>query len=161
DLVARPNVVLRPAMAVEAPLHQERVFLPDQRHLIDPAVTRNTADAFLDVDTVIEINEAGQIGHALPGNRLPGAGARAHRLEHTAAGPDLLMAIHARLGRWNAGEGRLLDGSVAITAVDTELTDVVRMTKRHRLNISEVRLGDVRRAIQDSQKPARCRENED
>ena len=45
DLVARPDVFRRVAMAVEAPLHLQRRLLIHQRHLVDPAVARRAADA--------------------------------------------------------------------------------------------------------------------
>ena len=39
NFIARPDVVLRCAMAIETPLHVKRLRLANKRHLIDSAVT--------------------------------------------------------------------------------------------------------------------------
>src|SRR5262249_34864374 len=52
DLLARADVLLGLAVAVQAPLHQQRRLLPDQGHLVDPAVAGGAADALFDVDGV-------------------------------------------------------------------------------------------------------------
>src|SRR5207248_7936517 len=54
----------------------------------------------------------------------------AHGSQHGTADPDLRMTVHARLARRHAGEGRLLDGSVAVTAVDLQTADVMTMAER-------------------------------
>src|SRR4051794_32482123 len=61
DLVARPDEVLRPAVAVQAPLHQERVLLEDEVHLVDPPVAGGAADPLGHVDAVVEEDEARQV----------------------------------------------------------------------------------------------------
>src|SRR5207237_4446336 len=45
DLFARPQVLLRPAVAVEAPAHGERCPLLHRGHLIDAAVAGDAPDA--------------------------------------------------------------------------------------------------------------------
>src|SRR5690242_8403274 len=52
---AGPEVLLRVAMAVEAPLHLQAVHLVDAGHLIDAAVARLAADALLHVNAVVEV----------------------------------------------------------------------------------------------------------
>ena len=61
DLVARPHVFLRVAVAVEAPVHHQRGVLVDERHLVDLPVAGGAADALVHVDAVVEIHEIGQI----------------------------------------------------------------------------------------------------
>ena len=48
-------------MAVQTPFHGQRLFLPRQRHLINPTMAGNAPDTLLDVDRVMEIDEIGEI----------------------------------------------------------------------------------------------------
>ena len=112
-------------MTVETPIHVERVFPPRQRHPVDPTVTGRTSDSLVNVNTVIEIDETGEIVHARPLNRPIRPKTFAHRLEHRTVGPDLRMAIHAGLGRRDAREGTFFDRSMAIAAIDTFVADVM------------------------------------
>src|ERR1700730_17188943 len=50
---------LRMAVALEAPRHLEPRSLPDERHLVDAAVTGLAADALVHVDGVVEVDEVG------------------------------------------------------------------------------------------------------
>ena len=56
---ARTNVLFRMTMAIQAPLHVQRFRLAGERHLIDPAMTRDAADALVHVNAVIEVDEFG------------------------------------------------------------------------------------------------------
>ena len=133
DLAARPDVFLRVAVAVEAPLHLQRVLLQHQRHLVDAPVAGLAADALLHVDAVVEVDEVGQVVHARPLQRLVVAEAGAHRLEDRRVRPDLRVAVHAGLGRRDAGERRRLDRRVAVAAVDAVVEHVVLVAELHRL----------------------------
>src|SRR5262249_44916179 len=88
DLFARPDVLLRGAVAVQAPLHQQRLLLPDQRHVVHAPVAGDAADALLHMDAVIEVTEVTQVVDAVPGDGGVVAVALADRLEHLAANPD-------------------------------------------------------------------------
>ena len=66
NFLARPHVAFRRSMTVETPIHVKGIFPPGKRHLVDPSVTGRTADAFMNVNTVIEIDETRQIVHARP-----------------------------------------------------------------------------------------------
>ena len=55
------------------------------------------ADAFCDMDRVIEVDVVGQLVDAIPVQRLVFGQALAHRRQHRRAGPELRMAGHARL----------------------------------------------------------------
>src|SRR5437016_3530221 len=57
DLVARADVLLRRAVAANAPIHRERGGLIRERHLVDAAVARPASDAFGDMNRVVEMNE--------------------------------------------------------------------------------------------------------
>src|SRR5262245_7038243 len=144
DLLARPHVLLRLAVAVQTPVHVQRVHLPGQRHLIDAAVTGDTTDPLFDVNAVVEVDEARQLVDAVPfQRRAAGPVTLADGSQHRAAEPDLRMAVHARLARRHAGKGRLLDGGVAVAAVDLELADMMAVAERYRLLDGGERVGVV------------------
>ena len=69
-LVARPQVFLRSAMALQAPLHLQRGVIEHERHTINRAVASIAANPFVDVNAVIEVNEIGQIVDPRPDERL-------------------------------------------------------------------------------------------
>src|SRR5206468_3744627 len=124
DRVAWPDVALRVAMAVEAPLHLQRLLLHHERHAIDLPMARRAADPLVHVNAVVEVDEVRQIMDARPLDRFAAAEALAHGLEERAVGEDLRVAVHARPRRRNAGERGVLDRGVAIAAVDTVAGDV-------------------------------------
>ena len=98
----RPDELFGIAMTLEAPFHIQRRHLISERHQIDSAVTRRTADALVHVDAVIEIDEIGQIMHARPAYRLAGAPALANGFQVWRIRPDLCVAVHAGAGRRNS-----------------------------------------------------------
>jgi len=62
--------ILRRPMTIEAPLHVERLRPPGERHLIERSMASGAADAFGDMNAVIEIDEIGEIVHPVPFHRL-------------------------------------------------------------------------------------------
>src|SRR5205814_2048308 len=143
DFVARPQVLLRRPMAVQAPLHVQARRLPRQVHLIDAPVTGGAADTLVDVNAVVEVDELRQVVDAVPGDGLVGPPALAHRLQHGTVRPDLRVAVHAGARRRQPGEGGFLDGGVAVPAVDAQAGDMVLVTERHRLFDVDLDAGDV------------------
>jgi hypothetical protein len=133
DLVARAKLLLRPAVAVETPLHGQRRELLDARHLVDTAVAGGAADSLVHVDGVIEIDEVGEVIDAHPGDGAIAEVGSAHRVEQRSAVPDLGMAIEAFAGSGEARAGGALDGVVAIAAVDARVLHVVAMVELERL----------------------------
>ena len=91
------------------------------------------ADALVDVNAVIEIDEARQIMHSRPLQRFSGAETFTHRLQNRALGPDLCVTVHADLGGRDAGEGGLFHRSMAVTAIDAVVTDVMFVAELDRL----------------------------
>ena len=146
-VLARSHITLRGAVAFEAPVHIERVFPPRERHRVDSAVTGGATNALVDMNAVIEINEAGKVMDPGPLNRLAGAKTLAHRFQHRTVRPDLRMAIHAGLGRRNARERALFHRGVAVTAIDAVVADMMLVTERHRLATCDTDVGDVGRLI--------------
>ena len=85
-------------MTLQTPLHLQRRRLIEDRHVVDPAVTRRTTDAFLNVNAVIEVRVVRQVVYAYPFDRLAGAETCAHRFEVWTIRPDLFVTAHARRG---------------------------------------------------------------
>ena len=56
-------------VAFQAPPHLQGLLFPGDRHLVDWTMTARTADSFLDMDTVIEINVIGQLMDSRPADR--------------------------------------------------------------------------------------------
>src|SRR5688572_5478093 len=161
DFFTRPDVPLRIAVAVEAPLHGEGRGLVDEVHPVDAAVAARAADALGHVDVVAEVDEVGQAVDAAPDDRLAGAEAGADRLEHLRVGPDLRVAVHAGRGRRDAGEVRSLDRGVAVTAVDAEAGHVMLMAERYRLLAMDALIGEVGRTDDAADDPENKTGNED
>ena len=145
-------------MALDAPLHQQRLVLVGQVHLVDFTVAGVTADTLGHVDRVIEVRVVRQVMHAFPRNRLVLLKAFANRPEHFRAGPHLLMAVHAGLRRRDACEGRGLHTRVAIPAIDAQFTHVMLVTERHGLIDDIAFAGDVGRSVDNG--PAEDRADE-
>src|SRR5690349_1082497 len=72
DRLPRAEELFGRAVAGDAPLHLQGVGLVDAGHLVDPAVAGLAADALLHVDRVVEVDEVGQVVHAVPDQRLAG-----------------------------------------------------------------------------------------
>ena len=87
----------RVAMALKTPLHEQRVFAPGHRHLINRSVAGRTVNPPPNVNAVIEVDKVGQIVHTRPFQRAVLAKAGAHGFEGRTIGPNLGMAIHAGL----------------------------------------------------------------
>ena len=110
-------------------------------------MARDTADALLDMNAVIEKNEIRQLIDAVPFNGLAAREAFPHRRQDRRILPDLRMTGHAGLRGRQPGEGGILNGRVAITAIDSEAGYVVLVTERHGLGEGNRLRGGVRRAI--------------
>src|SRR5581483_5668068 len=76
-------------------------------------------------------------------------------------GPDLGVAIHARLGRRYTGETRDLHRGMAVTAVNSQTGDMVLVAERHRLGPSHAGIGHVGRALNLRYRPERKADDED
>src|SRR5438552_14165225 len=124
-------------------------------------MARLSADPLGKVDRMVEIDEIGQVVYARPLDRAVRAEALAHRLQIGALQPDLRVAVHARLDRRNPREGRLLDGRMAVAAVDADRADVVRVRELDRLLARDGLLRRVRGGLQLIEDPEGEGEEED
>ena len=68
NVFARTNETLGCPMALQAPIHIKSIFAPRERHHVDPAVTGRATDALMDMNAVIEVNEAGKVMNPSPLN---------------------------------------------------------------------------------------------
>ena len=112
------------------------------------------ADALLHVNLVVEIDEVRQVVDADPTQIRVVAKAGADRLENRRVRPDLVVAVHARLGRRNPGERRLLDRRVTVAAIEADAAHVVRVAELDGLLHDLVLLGRPRRPHQREDDPA-------
>src|SRR6266536_431654 len=101
------------------------------------------AHALVDMNAVIEIDEARQVVHPRPLQRLPGAKTFTHRLQNRALSPDLRVAVHADLGGRNAGERGLFHRGVAISAINAVVTDVMFVAELDRLAARDTDLRNI------------------
>ena len=160
NLLTRTQILLWRAMAFDAPLHLQGRVVIHQRHAVHWPVTSIAAYTFVDMNTVIKINKIREIIHAAPDQRLPAAEALAHRLQQVGIRPDLGMAVHAGLGRRNAGKVRRLNRCVAVTAVNTVPSDMVLMAEGHGLRPRDAGVSDVRRTLKLNASPQHARQRE-
>ena len=109
DLVLRPEIRLRIAMALEAPSHSERRLGAHDLHLVDAPVTRDAADAGREVRAVIEVGVARKLVDLHPLDRLAALPAGADRREARAVG------LHHRVAAMQTCVG----GTIALAATST------------------------------------------
>jgi hypothetical protein len=122
-------------------------------------MARHAANAFVYVDTVVEINKIGKVMNPHPGKRFPGAKAFPYRLEDRAIGPDLSVTGHAGFGGRKARDRRFLDIDMTVPAVDPDTTDVVLMAKGYRLLTHHAGFCHVGRARHGETDPAQSGED--
>jgi len=146
-LIAWAQMIFGRAMTAKTPLHLQRFLLIHQRHKINRAMTGIAAHALCHVDAVIEIDEVRKLVHPRPLQRFTGAIAGTNRLKELRVRPDLRVAIHASLGRWNPGKTRSLNRCMAVAAIDAEAAYVMLMAKWNWLRLANTGVGDVRRTL--------------
>src|SRR5579862_8666401 len=107
-------------MAIKTELHLQRRGLIHQGHLIDRPVAVIAAYALTNVNAVVEVNVVRQLIDPRPLQRTSGTETLTHRFEIGGICPDLSVTVNAGLRRRNSSKRRLLDRSVAITAINTK-----------------------------------------
>ena len=140
-------------MTIEAPLHLQSVLGIHERHTIDGAMAGFATHALIKVDAVIKIDVIGHRVDTPPDQGVPGTKALPHRFQHGGVAPDLRMAVHAGLGRRDAGKAGYLDRRMAIAAINSFIAYVMGMAEGHRLGGAYADLRIVRRALHLDEKP--------
>src|SRR5579875_2946094 len=147
NVLLRPDVTLRMLMTINAPPHVECVAPPRDRHLSNLSVTRRAADPFADMNAVVEVYKIGKDIHFVPENGFAGPVTGPHRRQHVGVGPELRVAAHAGVRRWDTRVPGRLNGRVAVAAVDPELCRVVLVAEGNRLGYGTIDVCKVRRLI--------------
>jgi len=140
-------------MAVNAPLHLQGRMVVHQGHAVHRTMTGVATHSLINMNAVIEVDKIGKIIDAVPDERLATPEALPHRLEYRRIRPDLRMAVHAGLGRRNAGKTRGFDRGVAIAAINADGSHVVLMAERHRLRTDHAGIGHIGRSLQLDARP--------
>jgi hypothetical protein len=109
NLVVRTNKSSRIAMTFQTPLHGQSVFPPRQRHLVDRAMAGYAANAFVEMNAVVEVNIVWQVVHPYPRDGRIVPETISNRLQRRTVGPYLGVAIHACPGGWNPGKGTVFN----------------------------------------------------
>jgi len=133
NLVFRAKDLFGTAMAIEAPLHQQRVGLEYQRHLIDLPVAGRATNALVDMNAVIEVDEISQAVNFDPLDGFVAAIAFANGLEVGSVVEQHRMAVHAGFCRRNAGHGGSFHTGMTVAAVNAVVADVMFVAELHRL----------------------------
>jgi len=120
-------------MAIQTPAHIHRLIRLYHFHLVDPAMAFNAADAGINVGTMIKIGEFSEMMDIGPFDGTSIGIALPDRREFFTLGMNGLMAVHARFSRGDGSEVRLLDGIVAIPAIEAKLANVQSVAIGHRL----------------------------
>ena len=107
DLFFRADVLLRVAVAIEAPAHLQRLGSPHEWHHIDIAMAHLAGDSFCQVDAVVEVDEVRQVVDSNPFQRLACLIACPDRLKNLGVRPDLGVACHAGMCGRDTGKGGL------------------------------------------------------
>lgn len=134
-------------MTSDAPVHVQSVFLVHERHLVYATVAGGATDAFVDVDTVIEVYKIRQVVDAGPFQRFTAAVTGSHGLQDFGIRPDLRVTAHADFGGGDSGEGRRLNRSVAIAAIDAIVGHMVLVTEGYWLRFDDFNVGNVSAAV--------------
>lgn len=114
-------------MALEAPSHcQGRVSI-DDLHLIDAPMTLDTTDATVYVGAVIEIGVVGKFVNLDPLHWKTTLVRTANLFELWALAVNLGVTVHARLGRRNRRKCGAINGAVAVSTIEAELSHVRRV----------------------------------
>lgn len=142
----RPDELFRSTVTCDAPLHLKRIFLKNDRHIVDRTVAGRTAYALSDMNTMVKIGVFGQIVHFFPLDRFVVAETRPDGLKIWTVCPDLAVAIHTGLRRRHACRRRRFDRLVTIAAINAVIADMVLMAELNRLLLFQIAPGQIRRA---------------
>ena len=133
DLMARSQIWIWIAMAIQAPSHTQRLDLFHDLHLVDPSMTGHTTYSRCKVHAVIKKCVVGQHMHIDPANRVSVFSAILHELQVLTPRSDRPMTIQAGGGRRNGCVRRYLDRVVTVSAIQSKIACVELVTEWYRL----------------------------
>src|SRR5262249_21768440 len=117
-------------------------------------------DPFVDMNAMVEIHELRQVVDPLPFNGPITAETLTDRFQHFAADPHLRVTVHARLRGWNSRECGDFDCGMTITAIKSQMANVMLMAKGDWLQPGVFRASDIRRAVHHHQRPTERSQDE-
>ena len=103
-LIFWTHILLRMAVAIQAPFHIKRVGFPGQCHLVHTSMTGLTTYALGNMNAMVEVNIIRQVVHSIPLDRLTRPETFSDRLEYGTLIPDLAVTSHAGFRRWDISE---------------------------------------------------------
>ena len=112
---------------------------------IDLSVTRDTTNSLVDMDAVIEIDVARKMIHTRPLDGLTVLVALSNGLQKWAVHLYLNVAIHAGFGGRKPGKRTVLNGRVAVSAIEPEFPDMQLVTVWNGLGSRQPDLRHIRR----------------
>jgi hypothetical protein len=134
NLVWRPEMVFRCAVAIEAPFHALRLVLKYHPHLVDGTVAGIAAHTPIYMDRMVEVGEIGNSMNLYPvdGGSIAFAPVPRcpHRIQSRILRLDLLVASHARLHGGHIGMRSYLDEAMTVAAVHAKLLHVKIVLER-------------------------------
>src|SRR5207245_9967352 len=95
-------------------------------------MTGDTANTFVQVNTVIEVGKIREIIHSGPGNGLPRPETVPHGGKEGTCSPDIGMTIHTRFSVRHSSNGADFHRAVAVAPVNTKPTHAMLMADQHR-----------------------------
>src|SRR5215831_18681297 len=122
-------------------------------------MTGDTANAFVEVEAVIEVGKIRQIIHSGPGKRLSRLETVPHWGQEGTLSPDIGEAIHTGSSGRHPGKGADFYRGVTIAAVNTKSADVMLMTELHRLLACYTLLSGVAGPVQRRHEPEQPSQN--
>ena len=135
-------------MAVQAPMHQQRTGLKYQGHLVDLTMAGRAANAFVDVNAVIEIDVVREPMHTNPLDGFIRPVTFAYGLQISGVIEENRMAVHTGLGRGNSGGGGGFDAGMTITAIDPIVAHMMFVAELDGLLPRDVLIRQIRSARQ-------------
>jgi len=119
--------------------------LKHEGHLIDGSMARRAADAFVDVNAVVEVDVIGQAVHLHPLNRLVGTVTLAHGFQIADVAEQHGMTIHAGLGWRNTRVRRRFHAGMTVAAINAVIANMMFVAELQRLVSRDAFVGNVRR----------------
>ena len=147
NLILRPQKIRRISVALEAPRHAMGLRQVYRRHMIDRAVTTETANAAVHVRRVIVVNVIDSAIDPHPLDRVLRFPALPHRFQLRIIFLYLRVAIHAGLSVRHIGMRRHFDKAVTIAAIHSQLGHMDVVWKRDWLDWFVTNFRVLRRPI--------------
>lgn len=145
----RRNMLVRMAMAVEAPFHVKGRSSPGQWHFSDVTMASLTVDAFGRMYSMMEIDEIGKVMHSDPVQRLLGFPTLVDRGQHFTVSPELRVTADAHFCSGHTGGRFGFHGAVTVPAVNTSIPNMMFVAEGDWLGFHDSNFRNVRRANND------------